>query len=232
MNTNRIIIALDGMDKSAALAMAKLLSPAVWGFKANDLLIDCGLSIISELKWFGHVFADPKLHDIPNTVANSVRKLSAAGADLITVHASGGRAMIKAAVEAKGESRILAVTALTSLTVDDTQEIYRRPPKYTVLDFSNIAAESSVDGIVCSAQELTLFEGYPNLVPLIKVVPGIRPAWYEAADDQNRKSTPQVALENGATYLVIGRPVIRDSDPYQAAMRVNQEIADFKLDDN
>ena len=222
---NRIIIALDGMKEEQALAIAAKLKGAVWGFKVNDLLIDCGLSIVSKLKDYGKVFADPKLHDIPNTVANAIKKLDAAGADLVTVHASGSRPMLEAALQAKTHAKILAVTVLTSLDNSNAQEIYRRPPEDAVIDFARLAASCSIDGIVCSPRELKSFFVIPELNSLIKVIPGIRPSWYDTKDDQKRTTTPSEAVANGATYLVIGRPIISNPDPYRAAMLVNEELA-------
>src|SRR5689334_17776634 len=118
---DKIIVALDGMTRSEALELATALKGSVWGFKVNDLLIQCGLEIVRELKKFGGVFADPKLSDIPNTVGNSVRVLAAAGADLITVHASASAASLKAAVAEAGPSRILAITVLTSMSDEDSK---------------------------------------------------------------------------------------------------------------
>ena len=100
-NKHKIIVALDGISEKEALRMAKILKGRVWGFKVNDLLFEDG-RIIAKLKKFGNVFADAKLHDIPNTVGNSVARLSRAGADMITVHGSGGIEMMKAAKQSAG----------------------------------------------------------------------------------------------------------------------------------
>lgn len=221
----RIIIPLDGMPKEQALELAKKLRDHVWGFKVNDLLLDCGVSIIQTLKAWGKVFADPKLHDIPNTVSNAVKKLGAAGADLITVHASGGAKMIEAAVAEAGEDKILAVTLLTSLSNDDALGIYRRSAEDTVLSLARSAAYAGAYGIVCSPQELLIIGKTPELRTLRKVIPGIRPSWYGSADDQQRTSTPQGAVEAGAHLLVIGRPITGADDPVEAAQRINEELA-------
>ena len=101
---SKIIVALDGLTVKGALRIGKILSGKVWGFKVNDLLFT-NVEIIRKLKKFGKIFADAKLHDIPNTVGNSVKKLSKAGADLITVHASGGVEMMKVAKKTEGEAR-------------------------------------------------------------------------------------------------------------------------------
>lgn len=221
---SRIIVALDDMSVSEALELARRLGPAVWGFKVNSLLLSAGVSIIEKLRPHGRVFADPKLHDIPNTVKNGVKEISAAGAELITVHASGGRAMIEAAVAAAGGARILCVTALTSLDEDTTQEVYRRAPLDTVLALAQLAAGSGAPGIVCSPLELAALSANAITARLFKVVPGIRPENYSAADDQRRIATPSSAVQAGADLLVIGRPITQAADPLKIAEAINSEL--------
>jgi len=201
VNKSRVIVALDGISEKEALRIAALLKGKVWGFKVNDLLFE-DPKIIRKLKKFGNVFADAKLYDIPNTVANSVRRLSAAGADMITVHASGGVKMMKAAKDNSGHSKILAVTVLTSFGGNQ---------KKNVLKLAKEAEKAGVDGIVCSGNELK----YLKRFRLLKVVPGIRPKDYNRKDDQKRTMTPKEAVKNGADYLVIGRPIISSKDPLQ-----------------
>ncbi len=225
MVESKIIIPLDGMTQSEALLMAEQLSGAVWGFKVNDLLLACGVSIIEKLKRYGRVFADAKLHDIPNTVGNSIRQLEDGGADIITVHASGGIEMLrKAAAEAKRAS-VIAVTVLTSLTPSDTQEIFVRTPGQAVLDLARLVRRAGLGGIVCSPAELDLLAADAELKQLIKVTPGVRPMWYQKGDDQRRTKTPREALDAGATYLVIGRPITGHDDPRQAVGLVDAELA-------
>src|SRR3989338_2649345 len=168
-NKNPIIVALDGLTSAAALEMAALLSGKVWGFKITDLLFE-STEIISKLKNFGQVFADAKLHDIPKTVAGEVKKLSAAGSDLITVHAAGG-------------SKILAVTVLTSLDENLAKDIFNKNVKDLVLSFAEEIKRASLDGLVCSGHELLSLK---DINGLIRVVPGIRPSWFSEADDQKR----------------------------------------------
>jgi orotidine-5'-phosphate decarboxylase len=218
----RIILPLDGIPQGEALALAKMLSGRVWGFKVNDLLIECGVSIIRELKAYGRVFADAKIHDIPNTVANSVGRLAESGADLITIHASGGEEMMTAAVDACRGAKILAVTVLTSLTEARCREVYHHSPQETVLSLATLAARAKVHGVVCSPLELPTLQAH--LPHLIKVTPGIRPAWHGEADDQSRTATPQTAVANGATYLVIGRPITRAPSPLEAVDRICTEL--------
>jgi len=219
-----IIIPLDGMTEKTALDTASRLSGSVWGFKINDLLLECGVSVIAKLRKYGLVFADPKLHDIPNSVANSMAKLSAAGANFVTVHASGGVEMMRAAVNAAGGSWVLAVTVLTSLDESTAHLIFGNPVKATVLQFARNAMLAGVEGVVCSPKELEVLGSQPELRTLIRVTPGIRPSWYQVSDDQRRKMTPAEAVKLGANLLVIGRPILRSDDPMEAVEKTLQEI--------
>lgn len=207
MRKANLIIALDGITGKKALIIARTLSGKVWGFKVGDLLYEDS-SIIQKLKKFGHVFADVKLHDIPNTVANSVKKLSRAGADMITVHASGGVEMMRAAKQNAGKSKIVAVTILTSQKEKNTNK--------KVLKLAQNAQKAGLWGIVCSGQELKALNRVLGTKRMIKVVPGIRPTWYTKKDDQKRKITPDEAIKLGADYLVIGRPITQAKDPLKA----------------
>lgn len=220
-----IIVALDGMTKEGGIEVARELSGRVWGFKVNDLLLDCGLDIVRQLSSYGKVFADPKLHDIPNTVHNAVKKLAHAGADLITVHASGGRDMLKAAAEAtSGATKILAVTVLTSLGEEDVSFLYHRHVRETVLAFAHSAIDAGVQGVVCSAKELTMLMDDDACEALLKVVPGIRPKTYGAQDDQARTLGPGAALRGGADLLVIGRPITGAPNRIKALEDIVEEI--------
>ena len=222
--TKRIVIPLDGLSRDEALKLAAELQGLVWGFKVNDLLVELGASIVKELKRFGGVFADAKLHDIPNTVANGVKRLADAGADLITIHASGGEEMIAAAVKAAAPAGILAVTVLTSLSEEGARTVFGRAPREAVPAFARLALAGGARGIVCSPKELGILASDPQLTGLLKVIPGIRPAWYGAADDQARVDTPREAIAGGADLLVIGRPITRHENPRQAAQMVIDEI--------
>jgi orotidine-5'-phosphate decarboxylase len=213
MKNEQIIVALDGMDREEALMLAWTLSPSVWGFKVNDLLLSCGINIIRDLKCLGRVFVDPKLYDIPKTVANSVFRLSDAGADLITVHASGGKDMMEAALENAGNSKILAVTMLTSFEDCDVQSIYHRPIDETVWDLAHLAYESKVHGIVCSSREVKMLQH----LNFMKVVPGIRTGQPE--DDQKR-----IGDGSGADLFVIGRPITEADDPADALNNIIRGI--------
>jgi orotidine-5'-phosphate decarboxylase len=222
--SNPVIVALDDMERDPALQLAKQLSGLVWGFKVNDMLMRYGATIVSDLKEHGNVFADAKLHDIPNTVKNSVNVLNAAGADLITVHTSGGVRMMEAAKDAASTARILGVTVLTSLIDSDASQVYGDSAGNTVLRLANLAAEANIDGIVCSPLELKAIQEKTLLASLIKVTPGIRPSWHGSQDDQSRVQTPGAALELGADFLVVGRPITQSESPCDAAQRIVQEL--------
>lgn len=203
----KIIVALDGISEKEAIKIAKELKGLVWGFKVNDLLF-ASPGIIKKLKKLGNVFADAKLHDIPNTVANSVSELSKAGADIITVHASGGIEMMKAALRHRGKSKIIAVAVLTSIKKADN-----------FLKLFGYAKKANVDGVVCSAPELKYVKK-----PFIKIVPGIRPDWYNTKDDQSRTATPMEAINLGADLIVIGRPILNSGNPRKAVLRILDEL--------
>lgn len=218
-----VIVALDGLSEAQSLALAAKLTGKVWGFKVNDLLVEHGISIVEKLKRYGRVFADPKLHDIPNTVRHAVARLSGAGADMITLHASGGLSMLQAATETAGGSALLAVTVLTSLDDSEARSVYDCGTHDAVRRLAGLAAASGVAGVVCSSRELPLLAMEPRLAGLLRVVPGIRPEGYDRIDDQQRTATPHAALRAGATHLVIGRPITAAADPLAALQRLGVE---------
>lgn len=221
---SRVIVPLDGISEAEALELAQRLEGHVWGFKVNDLLMQSGLRIITALKAHGHVFADPKLHDIPNTVANGVRRLADVGADLITIHASGGSAMVAAARAASADAKILAVTVLTSMTDADAQAVYTDSAADAVTRLASLAVEAGAHGVVSSPLELPQLAADPTTAAALKVTPGVRPSGYGVADDQRRTRTPAEAVEAGADLLVIGRPITGAADPVQAAVDINQSL--------
>lgn len=187
-----------------------MLQGQVWGFKVNDLLYE-DLEVIQKLKKFGNVFADVKLHDIPNTVANSVKRLSDRGVDIITVHASGGIDMMSAAKQSAGNgTKVVAVTVLTS-------DKFKDDTKSKVVNLVRDSICAKVDGVVCSGHELEAIKEVDGSESLLKIVPGIRPADY-VKDDQERVMTPTRALELGADLLVIGRPITESEDPLRALL--------------
>ncbi len=177
-----------------------------------------GNSIVERLRERGFkVFLDLKLHDIPNTVAGAVRSVAGAGASLLTIHAGGGAAMMRAAAEAAtapGAPRLLAVTVLTSMDAAQLAAVgVPDPPAAQVLRLARLAATAGIDGLVCSAEEVGAVRQAMGPDALL-VVPGIRPAGPSAtADDQRRIATPAEAMARGASMLVVGRPITQANDP-------------------
>lgn len=219
---NPIIVALDGLDMIQVAEMAKKLKNDVWGFKFNDLLSRInGLLVIDGLSENNAIMVDPKYHDIPNTVGNSCAQLKEAIArvGIVTVHASGGPEMIKAAVEVFPE-QIAAVTLLTSISEELCHSQFNQSTDDFVTDMAGRAQEAGASYIVCSPQEL---ESLANIT-IPKIVPGIRPVWYQEKNDQQRVSTPVDAMEKGAKFLVMGRAILKDPDPVAAAQRTLDEI--------
>ena len=203
----KVIIALDGITAKQALELAAELKDHVWGFKVNDLLISHGIKIVEQLARLGKVFADPKLHDIPNTVSNGIKRFENAGANLITIHASGGNEMIKAAANSANNAKILAVTVLTSISPTECNKIYNQEtPLAAVTNLAINAINSGADGIVCSPEETQSLTNNPQLPQKTLIVtPGIRPTW-STTDDQKRIKTPKQAINEGSSLLVIGPP--------------------------
>lgn len=211
-----IIVALDGMEVNGALYTARLLSSRVWGFKINDLLLEAGTRIIGLLKQHGNVFCDPKLFDIPATMAHSVEKLSRAGADMITVAGVNEMSSLIAAANQKKQSKIVAVGAPTSL------EFCSRA---RVVDLVEKVLISGGDGIVASAKEAQIVRSNQGHQRLLIITSGVRPAWWQDAhDDQKRVSTPREAAEAGANFLVIGRPITSAPKPLDALERILAEL--------
>lgn len=200
--TKRVVVALDGMDPKPALNIARVLGPYVWGFKVNDLVYS-DLNIIKKLKRYGKVFVDVKLHDIPNTVKNSVERISKLGADIITVHASGGLEMMRAAQKASGKSIIIGVTVLTSTKSENTES--------EVIKLAKEASKAKLDGIVCSGYELKALKR----LKVLKVVPGIRNK-SSNNNDQKRIMSACRALEEGADLIVVGRAITGEKNILKA----------------
>lgn len=177
----------------------------------------------------GSVFLDLKLHDIPNTVRRAAANCAAMGVAMFNVHASGGSAMLQAAMEGAGEGargerpKVLAVTVLTSLDGDTLAELaIDVPPAELVVHWARLAHDCGLDGVVASAREAAAIRRVCGPGFLI-VTPGIRPAW-ASADDQRRIVQPGRAIAGGSDILVIGRPITRAANPAAAADRVLEEI--------
>jgi orotidine-5'-phosphate decarboxylase len=219
--TNPICVALDSRDPDRVATVAAATEPHVGMFKVGlTTYVSFGSYLTSSLAARLPVFLDLKLHDIPAQVAGAVRSVAATGASLVTIHASGGADMIKAAVDAAGDVTVLAVTVLTSLDDPALSEIGMTPPtEKAVLTLAELAISNGAHGLVCSPLEVEAirarFGPQSDGGPLL-VVPGIRPAGSDRGD-QRRTLTPGQALAAGADVLVIGRPITEADDPARAA---------------
>lgn len=225
----RVIVALDYADARSALAFVGRLEPAMCRLKVGkELFTAAGPELVETLVQRGYaVFLDLKYHDIPNTVASACRAAAALGVWMIDVHALGGRAMMRAAREAlareKQPPRLVAVTVLTSMTAEDLVELgITGGPMEVVKRLARLAQSCGLDGVVCSAREAALLR-HECGADFCLVTPGIRPAAC-GQDDQQRVMTPRAAVDNGADYLVIGRPVTHAPDPLAALREINREI--------
>ncbi|SFQ74790.1 orotidine-5'-phosphate decarboxylase [Halopseudomonas formosensis] len=225
-----IIVALDFPDAATAVAMADRLNPTHCRVKVGkELFTAAGPQVVEALQNKGfEVFLDLKFHDIPNTTAGAVRSAAELGVWMVNVHASGGRRMMEACREVldkrTGQRPLLtAVTVLTSLEQEDLQEVgIDIEPMVQVQRLARLTQECGLDGVVCSAREAKALRNTLG-DDLQLVTPGIRPA-DASADDQKRIVTPAQAIENGSTYLVIGRPITSAADPAQALDAILQSL--------
>jgi len=227
IGTARGIVALDVATLEDALALVAALGRAVQRYKVGlELFTAEGPVAVTALSDLGKkVFLDLKLHDIPNTVAGAARSAAALSADLLTVHAGGGRAMIEAAVQAAPATRVVAVTALTSLDPRDLPAHIRRdrPLAEWVLDLTEEALAAGAAGVVLSGAEVAQVKKRFG-ADCLCVVPGVRPAG-SAHHDQARAATPAEALAAGADYLVVGRAVTQGPDPLAAWLTLWSDVS-------
>jgi orotidine-5'-phosphate decarboxylase len=225
---DRLVVALDFADEHEAIKLVDHLGQTCQWYKVGmELYYATGNSIVQKLRDRGfNVFLDLKLHDISNTVAGAVHSATKAGASLLTLHASGGAAMMTAAAEAAsapGSPRLLAVTVLTSMDASELAGIgITSSPADQVLRLAKLAQKSGIDGMVCSAEEVALLRKETGPDTLL-VIPGIRPAG-STVEDQKRIATPAQAIAHGASMLVVGRPITRAADPAAATLAILEEI--------
>ncbi|MBV9879364.1 MAG: orotidine-5'-phosphate decarboxylase [Gemmatirosa sp.] len=224
------IVALDFADRRTALSFVDQVGDGCRFYKVGlELFTAEGPGVVAAVRERGpRVFLDLKLHDIPNTVAGAVRSAARLGASLLTVHATGGSTMLRAAADAAAGSGcdLLAVTVLTSLDADAAASVWGRPvPRLEddVVRLAGLAADAGLHGVVCSGQEAALVRARwgPTLATL---VPGIRRAG-AGVDDQARIVTPAMAAAAGARYVVLGRAVTAAADPAAALASIVAELA-------
>lgn len=225
----RIFVALDTTDVGHAADLANGLKGSVGGVKVGKEFFTAngpeGVHRITECGM--PLFLDLKFHDIPNTVASAIRASLALKPFMVNVHAGGGSRMMIAAADAANEADhrpiVLGVTVLTSMAGEDLAEVgVDVEPLEHVLRLGKLAKSSGLDGVVCSAQEVVALRGVVGK-DFKLVVPGIRPTW-ASTNDQRRVMTPKDAVDLGADYLVIGRPITSHKDPVQAARLIADEL--------
>ncbi len=253
--SDRIIVAYDGLGWPEIIETANEVGQFTGYGKTNSAHVRSGADhAVSKLTEAGMLtMLDSKFHDIPQTVGLSVREATLSGASLITVHASGGLAMLKAAKEGRVKGledqkdvfkralsdnlgHILGITVLTSLDSNDCYSIFGIDPtdedgiKKKVVQFANMALEAGITGVVCSPLEARAIRANANLDPLLVVTPGITPSYAVTAGDQKRTSSPVDAINEGVDLIVVGRGIIKARDyglnRVQAAQEIALEIAE------
>jgi len=229
---NQIIVALDVDSRAEALSLVHQLKGRVGLFKiGSQLFTSEGPGLVREIVRLGErVFLDLKFHDIPNTVTKGILAAAGLGVSMLTLHTGGGLKMMSAAANALRQMRsnqelpqLLGVTVLTSMADEDLAEVGIGGSVASQVErLAKLAEEAGLDGVVASPSELRLLRG--QLGRAMKIVtPGIRPAGSNA-DDQSRIATPAAALQAGADYLVIGRPITASSDPLASLEKILNEL--------
>lgn len=231
--TPLIFCALDTSDLNQAVHWARAVGPVTGGLKLGLEFVNSfgpqGIEAVQKACPQAALFIDLKFYDIPNTVAGAVRTICRNFSPAyLNVHASGGQAMMEAAKEAcvqshSGDSKLLAVTVLTSLSDDELQKIgYEKGLSDRVVQMAGLAQKSGLDGVVCSAHEIELIRKACGS-DFVLMVPGIRPVGSDQGD-QKRVMTPKQAVQAGATHLVIGRPITGSDDPARAAQDILDQL--------
>ena len=210
-NFDRTSEIIDGLDSKKCMVKIGSVAFNAMGHKIISFASEKGFEI----------FLDLKLHDIPNTVKKSIQGLISLPINMLTIHSSGGKDMMIAAMEAVSgtQIKVFGVTALTSLNNDDTKYIFKRTTTEQVNAMLDLAEDAGIDGVVCSPHELELVSKRDNL---LSITPGIR--LHESNDDQKRVMTPKEAIHLGANYLVIGRPITESKDIKKSLNEIYQSM--------
>ena len=218
-----IIVAIDETTFERASEVIEALDSKKCMVKIGSVAFNAmGHKIISFASDKGfEIFLDLKLHDIPNTVKKSIQGLISLPINMLTIHISGGKDMMMAAMDAVSgtQIKVFGVTALTSLNNDDTKYIFKRTTAEQVNAMLDLAEDAGIDGVVCSPHELELVSKRDNL---LSITPGIR--LHESNDDQKRVMTPKEAIHLGANYLVIGRPITASKDIKKSLNEIYQSM--------
>ena len=219
-----IIVALDVPTAAQALDLARALAPHVAMVKIGlESFVGHGPALVRDIRACGvDVFLDLKLHDIPRTAAAAAAQVKELDVRLLTVHAAGGSEMVQAVRQALPKStQVVAVTVLTSLNDGLLHDLgFADNVTATARRLGQVALQAGADGLVCSAHELPALHALGGL----RVVPGVRPAGADAGD-QKRVATPAEAVHAGASWIVVGRPIVEAKDPVAAAQAINAELS-------
>ena len=220
---SRTMVALDFSKKEDVMNFLDKFDKPIYVKVGMELTYAFGFEMIREIKARGHkIFLDLKLHDIPNTVKNGMKNLAKLDVDVVNLHAAGGSAMMKAAMEGLNEGAVngkrplcIAVTQLTSTSQEAMNEELLIPGdvKDVVISYAKLAKESGLDGVVCSVHEARAIHEACG-ADFLTVTPGIRLS-SDSMDDQKRVATPQFAKEEGCDYIVVGRSITKSEDPYK-----------------
>ena len=227
MHSKKIIVALDSNNFSEIEKLVKSLRKDVYAFKVGyQFFFNFGL--IGYKKIYSicpKIFLDLKLHDIPNTVENGLEALHKIKPILTTIHVSGGDEMMKSSVKNKKFTKILGVTILTSMDTKQTRKFYNEKNlSLLVKKFAKFAKKNGLDGVVCSPREIKAIRKEIGKNFII-VTPGIRFKNKIKSDDQKRVETPKKAIEMGANYLVIGRPITKSKNPLKTLKQINKTLS-------
>ena len=227
MNDKKIIVALDSNNFHDLKNIVNEIKNHVFAFKIGyEFFLNFGLDGYRFIQNKNvNIFLDLKLHDIPNTIKNSIETIANLNPYFTTIHISGGDKMQQMASLSKKNVKLLGVTILTSLDSEQTEKYYNsKNINDLVCKFVKFAIENKLDGVVCSPHEIKLIKKL-SCNNLIIVTPGIRLINYSNDDDQKRFMTPNQAVNLGADYLVIGRPITKSSDPLSELISINSSIA-------
>lgn len=230
MQDPKVIVALDFNERKNCIALVEQLDPMACRLKiGKEMFTRFGPELVQDLQHRGFdIFLDLKFHDIPNTVAKAIQSAADLGVWMVNVHASGGRRMMQAAKDAlvgyTHPPKLIAVTVLTSMEASDLQELgYLGSVADQVERLAKLTADCGLDGVVCSAQEASLLRHYTDDSFLL-VTPGIR-LKDSQQDDQRRIMTPEKAMADGSSYLVVGRPITQSEAPAEVLRLINRSLA-------
>ena len=226
MKSRKIIVALDSNNLNKTIKLAKILKKDVYAFKIGyQFFYNFGLEGYKKIYSIcPKIFLDLKLHDIPNTVENGLKALIKMKPLFTTIHISGGDDMMRVAKSVKKNTKILGVSILTSLDSDQTKKYYNKKNiSALVKQFTQAAKKNELDGVVCSSQEIRFIRKEVGKNFII-VTPGIRISNELKSDDQKRVETPDNAINLGANYLVIGRPITKSKDPLKTLKEINKSL--------